>query len=292
MKGKILIAFRLFAGIFLAIWASAAVAEARFLSSFVWRVSDPQFGGFSGMELSDDGASFTTITDRGWIVMGQIQRDGDKITGITAGPLTPLRDEDGKPLGRYRTDSEGLAVLGGGAFAVSFEGQHRVMRYDGPDATPEALPVDPDFAQFQRNSGLEALAVDPQGRLLAVPERSGAIDAAFPVYRLENGAWQHAFTLARSDLFQATGMDVGPDGRIYLLERDFTGLGFRSRVRVFEADGSGGDVLFETLTGTYDNLEGLSVWQDAQGHIRLTMISDDNFRYFQRTQFVEYILDN
>lgn len=39
--------------------------------------------------------------------------------------------------------------------------------------------------------------------------------------------------------------------------------------------------------GRHDNLEGLSVWRDAQG-LRLTMVSDDNFMFFQRTEFVEY----
>ncbi len=37
------------------------------------------------------------------------------------------------------------------------------------------------------------------------------------------------------------------------------------------------ETLFDSTTGTYDNLEGLSVWRDAGGAIRLTMISDDNF---------------
>ena len=33
------------------------------------------------------------------------------------------------------------------------------------------------------------------------------------------------------------------------------------------------------------------VWRDDLGRIRLTMVSDDNFRFFQRTEFVEYALD-
>jgi hypothetical protein len=42
-------------------------------------------------------------------------------------------------------------------------------------------------------------------------------------------------------------------------------------------------------TGTHDNLEGLDVWADAEG-LRATMISDDNFRFFQRTEIVDYRL--
>jgi hypothetical protein len=42
--------------------------------------------------------------------------------------------------------------------------------------------------------------------------------------------------------------------------------------------------------GIHDNLEGLAVWRDELDRIRLTMISDDNFRLVQRTEIVEYVL--
>ena len=45
--------------------------------------------------------------------------------------------------------------------------------------------------------------------------------------------------------------------------------------------------LLSTGTLQYDNLEGISVWDDGLG-IRLTMISDDNFLPVQRTELVEY----
>ena len=50
------------------------------------------------------------------------------------------------------------------------------------------------------------------------------------------------------------------------------------------------EIVFETGTGTHDNLEGLSVWRDDQGRLRATMISDDNFLALQRTELVEYLL--
>ena len=88
-------------------------------------------------------------------------------------------------------------------------------------------------------------------------------------------------------------LEIGPDGRLYLLERAFTGFAFRSRVRALTL-GPKRAVTSETLLTTpswrHDNLEGLSVWKDAQNRIRLTMISDDNFRAIQRTQFVEYVV--
>ena len=47
------------------------------------------------------------------------------------------------------------------------------------------------------------------------------------------------------------------------------------------------EFVFEAAPGTFDNLEGLSVWTDETGALRLTMISDDNYNRFQETQIVE-----
>ncbi|MDA1155104.1 MAG: esterase-like activity of phytase family protein, partial [Proteobacteria bacterium] len=53
--------------------------------------------------------------------------------------------------------------------------------------------------------------------------------------------------------------------------------------------GGSEEVLLETRLRTHDNLEGISVWQDEQG-LRMTLISDDNYRALQRTEIVEYRL--
>jgi hypothetical protein len=47
-------------------------------------------------------------------------------------------------------------------------------------------------------------------------------------------------------------------------------------------------MIFTSAVGQHDNLEGLSVWRDTKGTIRLTMIADDNFYFFQTTEIVEY----
>ena len=50
--------------------------------------------------------------------------------------------------------------------------------------------------------------------------------------------------------------------------------------------------VLQTPIGLHDNLEGLSVWRDGAGDIRLTMVSDDNFIALQRTELVEYRVVN
>ena len=275
--------------------AGPAFAEsATHLSSFSWHGDDDNFGGFSGLEVSDDGTIFWAVTDRGFAASGQIIRDdAGQITGVEAGPMIPIMFFDkGTPLPENHTDSEGLARSSSGRLFVSFEGVARVRGLSVDSYETRWIPGPRDFESLQINSGLEALAVGPDDALYMIPERSGRLTRPFPVYRVRNRDWDIPFHLPRRGQFLPVGADFGPDGRLYLLERHFLGLpGFLNRVRVFTiADDRVTDeaTLFETPTPTHDNLEGIAVWRDSQGLVRLTMISDDNFNLFQRTEFVEY----
>lgn len=274
----------------LVLWAAALLPGVEHVSSFTWRGSGPDFGGFSGLHVFEGGTRFLALSDRATLVEGRILRDGDRIDGIEAAPPVPLRGPDGGPPGRFMADSEGLAVDAGGRLFISFEGTARVERQAAPGAVPVPLPVPRDFAGLQRNSSLEALAIGPDGALYTIPERSGALARPFPVYRFSGGRWDVPFSLRRDGEFLVSGADIGPDGRLYLLERSFTGLGFASRLRRFDLQGGSEELLFETGPLRHDNLEGVSVWRDAAGQLRATMISDDNFQFLQRTEIVEYRL--
>ncbi len=265
------------------------------VASFTWTLPDDTFGGWSALELYPDSDRFIALSDRGRIIQGRLLRDEQSaIVGVEAGPIGYLRDRDGKILPRFMNDSEGLALAADGQIFVSFEAKHRVWRYAAPDAKAVALPVHPDFKAMQNNSSLEALAIGGDGALYTMPERSGAQNLPFPVYRYLDGIWEQPFSIPRRGPFLPVGADIGPDGRFYLLERHLSGIfGFSSRVRRFDLgdDGLDGEVtLLETPSGRHDNLEGLSVWRDEAGRIRLTMISDNNFRFFQTTEFVEYVV--
>ncbi|SMY07020.1 hypothetical protein LOM8899_01151 [Flavimaricola marinus] len=266
---------------------SQAVAEAEYLGSYQWVDDRSYFGGFSGLEVSDDGMSFVAISDSGYMTDGEFLREDDRIVGLTVGPFLGLKDRNGNTMGGGWTDSEGLAIAPTGERFISFERIARVRAETGENGRPTMLPRIEAFTTMQLNSALEALAIGPDGALYTIPERSGRVDRPFPVYRYLNGTWDVPFSLPRIEPFLVVGADVGPDGLLYVLERDFTGIGFRSRVRRFGLDGSGGEILLETANATFDNLEGIAVWADDLG-IRLTMLSDDNFKWFQRTEFVEY----
>lgn len=264
-----------------------------FLSAFHWQSDDPLFGGFSAIELASDALGFVILSDKAAYTSGSVTRDtAGLITGITAAPMRLLHGPDDLPLGLYRTDTEGLALLPDGRAYVSFERDSRVAEYDTLSGPGIVIAKPKAFAKMQLNSGLEALAVDAEGTLYTLPERSGEWSLPFPVYRYRDGEWSQPFGLPRRGQFLAVAADIGPDGRIYLLERQFHGpAGFAARVRRFDIglDAlSHEETLFQTVPGQHDNLEGLSVWRDAAGALRLTMISDDNLFFLQRTEIVEY----
>ncbi|MCX7646264.1 MAG: esterase-like activity of phytase family protein [Rhodobacteraceae bacterium] len=274
---------------------AAPAWPAREVGRHVWTADDPRFGGVSGLELADDGETFAAVTDRGMLLTGRLLRDGaGRLSGVDGVRIQPLRDARGAPVTGRDADAEGLAVAPDGTLYVSFEAEHRVWSFAGPGTPARPLPLHPDFARLQNNSGLEALAIDREGRLLTLPERSGRLDRPFPVYRLENGAWTQPFDLPRDGAWLPVGADVGPDGRLYLLERNFRGLrGFDARVSRF-ALGPGGpgprEVLLESRALFQNNFEGIAVWRDGDGRLRFVLVSDDNFAFPLTTELVEYRL--
>lgn len=269
-------------------------SSAKLVSQYRWSHDHADFGGLSGLELSADGHSFIALSDRGVFVTGTITRKNGKIAGLENVVVSPVQNVESVQINGNEADSEGLAQRTDGRLFVSFELYHRVWTYRDTASEAAWLPRHADFKSMKRNSAMEALAIAPDGALYALPERSGRKARPFPVYRYADGAWSQPFSVPRRDDFLPVGADFGPDGRFYLLERDFRGvLGFRSRVRRFDLgpNGFGNEkILLTTHSPVHDNLEGLSVWRDTDGDIRLTMVSDDNFNWLQRTQLVEYVL--
>ncbi|MCW9042567.1 MAG: esterase-like activity of phytase family protein [Pseudopelagicola sp.] len=270
-------------------------ASARLDSAFAWDIDEPWFGGFSGMEVAQDGVGFLAVTDRGRFVEGRLERDkSGRISGVSNLTSTPLRNADGELPRSYERNSEGAARgSADGPIFVCFEGQHKVEAFDYPGAPARPLPMLPGAEQLSKNESLEALAVDQGGRLVLVSESQDGPNQGFPVWRLSEGQWHILDSVSREGGFRPVGADFGPDGRFYLLERSFNIIGFSSRVRRFDLEGDrfvNEQELFRTATGTHDNLEGLAVWRDTDGAIRLTMVSDDNFFAFQRTEIVEYVV--
>lgn len=235
-------------------------------------------GGLSAIEITDGGNGFIGLSDRGTMVFGQITRTG-------SGQITAAEVTRTVPIGG---DSEGLALSGDALFVSRERRAPYVQRYDlsgraGPVQSDAGLPPLPG------NAGIEALAIAGDGALWAFPER--LIDGYFGVWRFDGARWSQVLAIMPDDRrLRPVGADFGPDGQLYILERGLVGLGFASRIRVISPDGTGLRTLLNFPLGTHGNLEGLSIWRDSAGHLRATMVEDDNQNAFQRGGMVEYIL--
>lgn len=287
------IAVQLTALILVCTSALADAPKAEYLGSFRWHIDKKWFGGFSGIELSSDGQSMTLISDRTKILAARIERKDTQIIAIYPGRPHHLKSSSGARMYGKIADAEGLAVAPDGTIYISFEGVHRVSRYAAPGGIATPLRRPKAFRSMPSNGSLEALAIDQNGRLFTLPEYGTNDSDKIPVFRWDGDRWSNPFSLSARGRFHPVGADFGPDGRFYLLERSFSILGFRTRLRRWDITGNTAlneQTLLLTTSRTHDNLEGLAIWRDSSGRLRATMIADDNFMAFQRTELVEYAL--
>jgi hypothetical protein len=257
-----------------------------------WKLDAPWFGGWSGIEVRANGTEMTVVSDRGQLVDADIRRKDGRILGVDVHSSIRVNKSSGGRLRKKASDAEALAFLEGGSAFISFEHRHRIMQLDLKSGRTRGRIKLPFVNEMGDNSGVEALAIGPDGTLYALIEKAPDNGQPFPLYAYSNGKWRVSARIPQRGPFVPVGADFDPFGRLWLLERATTPVGFRSRVRLFSlAPGSAREyTMFTSLPSRYDNLEGISVWQDPSGRLHVTMISDDNFLRLQRTQIVEFIV--
>ena len=257
-----------------------------------WRLEspDPQFGGVSGLLV--EGRDLTAITDQGRWIAGR-RGAADVLEPEIA--IVPMRNAQGGTFGKAGGDAEGLTRREG-RLIVSFERDHRIATrragHMGDLVRTRAME------RLSSNSGMEALATLPDGRLLAIAEEPDG--EGFPVFVVAPDGEVTEGRLPRLSRHNTTGADIGPDGRLYLLQRHFSVLtGFSIRVRRYSLgdDGLPDPDTAETLAAWespsgIDNMEGIAAFRDTpDGPVKLWLVSDDNFNVVQRTVLVELKLD-
>ncbi|AXI44822.1 hypothetical protein C1J03_01500 [Sulfitobacter sp. SK012] len=263
--------------------------------SFVWSMDASWFGGWSGLEVTDNGRSLVTVSDKGRFLQARMLRDDGHLAGVEIRRSVPLLDPKNRQLKHKRSDAEGLAIGSDGIIHVSFEHFHRLMQIDPATGRTKQKTKLPRDLKVKPNGGIEALAIGPDGTIFALAEHHlGRTSRPYPLYAYANGKWLVAATIPKRGRFRPVGADFDPQGRFWLLERATTLLGFRSRIRRFDlsAPNLAEETLLTTFPGRFDNLESISVWQDTAGQTRLTLMSDDNFLSIQRTEIIEFFVTN
>lgn len=273
-------------------------------------ISSPEarFGGWSGLIVSADGKTMLSQSDEAhWLRAHLIYDAKGNLAGIDHAQLADMQNLDGKPMADKQGDAEGLDSLTpndtSGKVAVSFERNSRIWIYDlsnSLDVKPVDLPV-PDAIKANRtNNGLEGLALFAPHELLTVTET--------PDENGEHPAWlvpypsgkSEQLGVAHHDPYEISDAAMGPDGNLYLLERHYFGPigGVAAAVREVNradikpgAQLGGHEVAELTMRENIDNMEGLALRRDANGHTLLYMISDDNYNHaIQRTVLLMFEL--
>jgi hypothetical protein len=234
---------------------------------------------FSGI-ATRDGRDVYLLSDYGFVARVQVDRGyGQSISAIQVRQVVPLLDENGQRVSGPWRDAEGLAILPDGRVYVTFEGYDRVLTYPRLGAAAEPMGEHRDFPRLSAGVGLEAVAVARDGSVYAIPEHAARATYGFPSYRWRSGeGWTGSFRLPEDGNFYPVGSDFGPDGLLYVLERAQTGGRYRSQVRRFGITGraiSRPEVVMRSEPGQFGNLEGLAVFRDWSGRIRLLMVEDD-----------------
>lgn len=277
-----------------------------FRSGLVLEAEGAGFGGFSALWRSSDGRQLVALADNAqWLTAGVETSDG-RLSGLSKAVLAPVLGATGLPLRKTRFyDTEGFAIAGGTAY-VAIERSHAVMRFDwgrdGVRSRGQPIPMPREAAGLPGNSGLEAIGVAPPGSplagaLVAIAERASDGESAPTRGFVLSGPRQGAFEVARADNYDVTDMAFLPGGDLLLLERAFSllgGLGARLRRIPAGAIRPGaridGPVIFQSEgSQQIDNMEGICVHREG-GETIVTLISDDNFRSFQRTLMLEFAL--
>lgn len=264
------------------------------------RSDNPMFVGLSAIEVLEGGRIVAISDEADWIEAQLALDDRGYLTGFTDARAAFMRDEHDRVLRTKReADSEGLAQLSDGRFAVSFERTHLIRIYDlnrdGPFGEAEMGPRLDGVANLPENASFEALA-SMDGALITAAEGGdqpltpmwlAPLDASTPV--------APRFSYPLSGGFSITGLDRLPNGDFVALERFYAPvIGPRARITRFAApSGEGGTVEPEVLAlleppFPLDNFEGISAVRMPDGAARIYIVSDNNKSAQQRTLLLAF----
>jgi hypothetical protein len=293
----------------------AARGPLTFLGGLEIESDETQFGSLSGAVALPDGR-LVVVSDTGYVWRLAIPTSAD---GTPTGPIKAvgalILDEAGQSFpAKDLSDAEGLTLSADGrSFFVAFETYHRVLEYPvGPDGglapggRRAAMPE--ESRRLRYSKGLEAIAAAPPasplaGALVAIGERPSHLtgDPDLPGW-IVGGPRNGAFHITRVGRFDATDAAFLGNGDLLVLERRILlGDGARMRLRRFRAadlvPGArlDGETLLEAgaREAPVDNMEALVVepaTATSERVYRVTILSDNNRSFLQRTLVIRFLL--
>jgi len=276
-----------------------AVGKLRYAGGLVLSADDAAFGGLSALGVSADGRRMIALSDSGHRLAANLTYHADgRLKALEDTDLSTLAGLDGRPLrAKPQADAEAMSPGVDGEIIVGFERNHRIWRYLPGVLVPDPLRPPAELAGMPRNSGIEALTLMNDGRLLAITEGlDGTVGDA--VGWVSDPAGWSLLTYAKRDGFRPTGAATLPGGDVLVLERRYT-LRDGVAVRVQRIDAGAvepGARLVPRLVAdlrpplTVDNFEGIDIRRAADGRTWVYIVSDDNFNPLQRTLLMMFEL--
>ena len=253
------------------------------------------YGGFSGLLIKNAGTEALVVTDKSFFFVLQLRRDdNDFLTGYSVIKKGRILSSKGEHLNGRNTDSESIAMDANNNYYISFESNHRIMMHTEVEGKGIFVPKHPMFRKLSVNKGIEALAVDDENRLIAIPEKPPLGISDIPIFRLQNNKWEIIKYVKMEDNFLVTEAEILPMGLLLILERKFSWTqGFKTRFRLISLDKFDNTepiIVFTSAANQFDNLEGMTFWKDKKGEMRILTVSDDNFHPLQQSEIREFFL--
>lgn len=286
-----------------------------FLGGLVLTSDDREFGSLSALRSRDRGRELLSVGDEGtWFSSRLVSDDAGRPLRIEDAVMARLHDDRGRPLQEKKdSDAESLTLRerdGALEALVGFERRHRVLVYRSQSgyrglltAPGRPLARQPaDLGRLRPNAGLEAIATAPAatplgGEVILMGEDPRPGETDHPGW-IVGGVRPGTFHVARRDDFSITDACFLPSGDLLILERRFRWTrGVAMRIRRIAARDivpgrtvDGPDLLFADGGYEIDNMEGLAVDRAPDGATILTLISDDNRSWLQRTVLLRFRL--
>ena len=272
-----------------------------FLSGLELVSKDKDFGGLSGLRLSNDGKKLYAVSDQGHFLQANIIRNAQgNISTLEKAEFSRLRKRNGKKLdGKRNADAEALEISGS-QFLVGFERNDRVdffnLKNSKLRADQRAKPLDFNRYKFPNNKGPEAIAISPlTNELFVFAEYAPTVKNHHRGFVISDQKVE-PLNITLTDGYSLTDAHFLEDGDLLILERFYTPItGAAMRIRKFKGKNLKenalltGDIIMQATSAMeIDNMEGLAVTLAQDGSTRLMLISDDNFSRNQRTILLEF----